>query len=127
MRSEIVKPILDQVYEIIHTLHPGKDSALGRAVEEKAFYRDDFTSSIEDTGGQRCLPDCPFALGNGELSISRGVTLCVKWICRQIHSIAVCVNMKSVTVLPSRPQLDRQANGKATQHRPSLRSVKLNR
>ena len=30
MRSEIVKPILDQVYEIIHTLHPGKDSVLGR-------------------------------------------------------------------------------------------------
>ena len=32
MRSEIVKPILDQTYEIINTLHPGKDSALGRAV-----------------------------------------------------------------------------------------------
>ena len=32
MRSEKIKPLLDQVYEIIHTLHPGKDSALGRAV-----------------------------------------------------------------------------------------------
>ncbi len=32
MRSEKVKPLLDQIYEIIHTLHPGKDSALGRAV-----------------------------------------------------------------------------------------------
>ena len=32
MRSEKVKPLLDQVYEIIHTLHPGKESALGRAV-----------------------------------------------------------------------------------------------
>ena len=34
--------------------------------------------------------------------------------------------MKSVTVSPSRPQLDRQANGKASQYRPSLRSGKLN-
>ena len=33
--------------------------------------------------------------------------------------------MKSVTALPSRPQLDRQAKVKATQHRPSLRSGKL--
>ena len=32
MRSDTVKPLLDQVYEIIHTLHPGMDSALGRAV-----------------------------------------------------------------------------------------------
>ena len=33
--------------------------------------------------------------------------------------------MKSVTVSPSRPQLDRQANGNAPQHRPPLRSGKL--
>ena len=32
MRTENVKPLLDQVYEIIKTLHPSKDSALGRAV-----------------------------------------------------------------------------------------------
>ena len=38
---------------------------------------------------------------------------------------AVCVSMKSVTVSPSRPQLDRLANGKASQQRPSLRSGKL--
>jgi len=33
--------------------------------------------------------------------------------------------MNSVTPSPSRPQLDRLANGKAPQHRPSLRSGKL--
>ena len=33
--------------------------------------------------------------------------------------------MKSVTASPSRPQLDRQANEKAPQHRPSLWSGKL--
>ena len=32
MRTEKIKPLLDQTYEIINTLHPGKDSALGRAV-----------------------------------------------------------------------------------------------
>ena len=32
MRTENVKPLLDQVYDIIKTLHPSKDSALGRAV-----------------------------------------------------------------------------------------------
>ena len=32
MRSDTVKPLLDQVYEIIHTLHPSKNSALDRAV-----------------------------------------------------------------------------------------------
>ncbi|MDE7362092.1 MAG: hypothetical protein K2N38_09190 [Oscillospiraceae bacterium] len=35
--------------------------------------------------------------------------------------------MNSVTAFPSRPLLDRLANGKATQSRPSLRSGKLNR
>lgn len=30
--------------------------------------------------------------------------------------------MNSVTASPSRPQLDRQANGNATHHYPSLRS-----
>ncbi|MBP3773150.1 MAG: hypothetical protein J6I53_10760 [Treponema sp.] len=33
--------------------------------------------------------------------------------------------MNSVTASPSRPLLDRLANGKAPQHRPSLRSGKL--
>ena len=33
--------------------------------------------------------------------------------------------MNSVTVSPSRPQLDRLANGNAPQDRPSLRSVKV--
>lgn len=33
--------------------------------------------------------------------------------------------MNSVTASPSRPQLDRQANGNATQHRSPLRSGKL--
>jgi len=33
--------------------------------------------------------------------------------------------MNSVTASPSKPQLDRQANGKAPQHRQSLRSGKL--
>lgn len=32
MRSDTVKPLLDQVYEIINTLHPSKNSALDRAV-----------------------------------------------------------------------------------------------
>ena len=65
------------------------------------------------------------SMGNGERSTSRAGTLCAEWICRQIHSIAVCVNTNSVTVLPSRPQLDCLANGIAPQHRPSLRSGKL--
>ena len=65
------------------------------------------------------------SMGNGNQSTSRGVILCGEWICPQTHSTAVCVNMKSVTALPSRPQLDRLANGKAPQHRPSLRSGKL--
>ena len=67
----------------------------------------------------------PFKVNLVVADASRGNGAITLAICRQIHSIAVCVNMKSVTVLPSRPQLDRQANGKATQHRPSLRSVKL--
>lgn len=32
MRAEMVKPLLDQVYEIINTLHPSKGSALGAAI-----------------------------------------------------------------------------------------------
>ena len=32
MRSDKVKPLLDQVYEIINTIHPSKNSALDRAV-----------------------------------------------------------------------------------------------
>lgn len=32
MRTEKVKPLLNQVYEIMNTLHPSKNSALGRAV-----------------------------------------------------------------------------------------------
>ena len=32
MRSEKVKPLLDQIYEIINSLHPGKGSHLGAAV-----------------------------------------------------------------------------------------------
>jgi len=35
------------------------------------------------------------------------------------------VSMNSVTALPSRPQLDRLANGNAPQSRPILRSGKL--
>ena len=35
------------------------------------------------------------------------------------------MSMNSVTASPSRPQLDRLANGNAPQHRPSLRSGKL--
>ena len=46
-------------------------------------------------------------------------------ICRQIPFTAVCVSMNSVTASPSRPQLDRQRNETAPQHRPSLRSRKL--
>ena len=55
---------------------------------------------------------------------SRGVTLCGEWACRLIHSIAVCVSMKPLTVSPSRPLLDdtRQRNGETPQHRPTLRS-----
>lgn len=48
-----------------------------------------------------------------------------RWICRQIPFTAVCVSMNSVTASPNRPQFDRQTNGKAPQHRPSLRSGKL--
>ena len=51
-----------------------------------------------------------------------GRDLCGEWICPQTHSTAVCVSMNSVTASPSRPQLDRQANGNATHHYPSLRS-----
>lgn len=53
------------------------------------------------------------------------LSTCGEWICRQILSTAVCVSMHSVTISPSRPQLDRLANGNAPQHRPSLRSGKL--
>ena len=44
---------------------------------------------------------------------------------RQTPFTAVCVSMNSVTASPSRPLLDRLANGNAPQHRPSLRSGKL--
>jgi len=37
----------------------------------------------------------------------------------------VCVSMKSVTVSPSRPQLERLANENVPQSRPPLRSGKL--
>ena len=53
------------------------------------------------------------------------VTLCGEWICRQTLFTDVCVSMNSVTASPSRPQLDRQRNETAPQHRPSLRSRKL--
>ena len=66
-------------------------------------------------------------MGNGEQKTSRAEILCGEWICRQIPFTAVCVSMNSVTASPNRPQLDRQTNGKAPQHRPSLRSGKLNR
>ena len=65
-------------------------------------------------------------MGNGSRRTSRGVILCEEWICRQTPFTAVCVSMKSVTASPSRPQLDRLANGNVPQHRPSLRSGKLN-
>ena len=65
------------------------------------------------------------SMGNGSQKTSRAGTLCGEWICQQILSTAVCVSMNSVTALPSRPQLDRLANGNAPQHRPSLRSGKL--
>ncbi len=65
------------------------------------------------------------SMGNGSRRTSRGVILCGEWICRQTPFTAVCVSMNSVTVLPSRPQLDRLAKVKAPQHRPSLRSGKL--
>ena len=65
------------------------------------------------------------SMGNGERRTSQAGTLCGEWICQQILSTAVCVSMNSVTVSPSRPLLDRLANGKAPQSRPSLRSGKL--
>ncbi|MDY5179781.1 hypothetical protein [Butyribacter sp.] len=64
-------------------------------------------------------------MGNGERSTSQGVILCGKWICRLIPFTAVCVNMNSVTALPSRPQLECLANGNTPQSRSSLRSGKL--
>ena len=64
-------------------------------------------------------------MGNGSQRASQAGTLCGEWICRQILSTAVCVSMNSVTASPSRHQLDCQANGKAPQRRPSLRSGKL--
>ncbi len=67
------------------------------------------------------------SMGNGSRRTLRAGTLCGEWICQQILSTSVCVSMNSVTALPSRPQLDRLANGNAPQHRPSLRSGKLNR
>jgi len=67
------------------------------------------------------------SMGNGKPSTSRGVTLCVEWICRQIPFTAVCVSMNSVTVSPYRPRLDfaPQTKVNAPQHRPILRSGKL--
>ena len=71
--------------------------------------------------------DSGSSMGNGETSTSRAGTLCVEWICRQTPFTAVCVNMNSVTASPNRPLLDdnRQTNGNASQHRPSLRNIKL--
>ena len=42
-----------------------------------------------------------------------------------ISVASVCVSMKSLTASPSRPQLDRLANGNIPQRRPPLRSGKL--
>ena len=64
-------------------------------------------------------------MGNGERRTSRGEILCGEWICRQTLFTAVCVSMKSVTASPSRPQLDRQTNGKAPQRRSPPQSGKL--
>ena len=61
------------------------------------------------------------SMGNGNRRTSQGVTLYVEWICQQTPFTAVCVSMNFVTASPNRPQLDRQVNGKAIQHRPSLR------
>ena len=67
------------------------------------------------------------SMGNGEPSALRAETLCGEWICQPIHSIAVCVSMKSVIVSPSKLLLDNscQRNGEATQRPPPLRSGKL--
>lgn len=65
------------------------------------------------------------SMGNGSWRISLAGTLCEEWICRQTPFTAVCVSMNSVTASPSRSLLDRLANGKAPQNRPSLRSGKL--
>ena len=62
------------------------------------------------------------SMGNGERRSSQGVTLCGEWICRPILSNAVCVSMNSVTVSPSRPQLDCQAKVKAPQSLPPPQS-----
>ena len=64
-------------------------------------------------------------MGNGSPRTSQAGTLCGEWACRQTPFTAVCVSMKSVTVSPSRPLLDRLAKVKALQHRPSLRIGKL--
>lgn len=65
------------------------------------------------------------SMGNGSRRASQAGTLCGEWACRLIPFTAVCVSMKSVTVSPSRPQLDRLANGNVPQSRPPLRSGKL--
>ena len=65
------------------------------------------------------------SMGNGSRRTLRAGTLCGEWICQQILFTAVCVSMNSVTALPSRPQLDRLANGNAPQHRSPLRSGNL--
>ena len=67
-------------------------------------------------------------MGNGSQRTSQAGTLCGEWACRLIHSIAVRGSMKLLTALPSQLLLDnsRQRNGEAPQHRPTLRSGKLN-
>ena len=64
-------------------------------------------------------------MGNESRRISLAGTLCGEWVCRQIPFTVVCVSMKSLTASPSRPQLDRLANGNVPQSRPPLRSGKL--
>ena len=66
-----------------------------------------------------------YSCGFQNISEATVVKMMFEPVCRQIPFTAVCVSMKSVTVSPSRPQLDRQANGKATQRCLSLRSEKL--
>ena len=66
-------------------------------------------------------------MGNGSQRASQAGTLCGEWACRLIRFTAVSGSMKPLTALPSRPLLDRLANGNAPQSRPCLWSGKLNR
>lgn len=67
------------------------------------------------------------SMGNGEQRTSQAEILCGEWICRLIHFTAVCVSMKSVTALPSRPLHDSPfgRTEMPPQSRPPLRSGKL--